>query len=118
MKVRGVNKWGIQTRRGMLLMDSMVGLAVVLTLLMAMTVTVAHQNRAEEELAARRAQARRLEGTLLAMQAGDATDKNAAVERLGDTAPAGMVWVRVSFADGPRSSLVGLVPATGTGSQP
>jgi hypothetical protein len=106
-------------------MDLIVALAMAMTLLIMITMSVGRLQRAERQFADARAAMRTLEATLLQMQAGQAADALAplTVEALADPAPAGKHWVRLCLTTGPtatggtRLNLVGLVPVS-TGGTP
>jgi hypothetical protein len=101
-------------------MDVMLAIVLALLLLMMMMVAVVKQQHAQRQMAAMRASVRNTEDALLALQTGNAAPREAHVETLTDTAPAGYHWVRVTMPPSnalPAASLVGLVPQAKGGSR-
>jgi hypothetical protein len=105
--------------RGFFLVDLVMALVLSLALLVAMAEAVTRLHWAQRELAFTRASMRQLEHAALALQAGEAPEKDIKVERLS-TAPNGKVWVRISSGEWPAKgqSLIALVPADNAGRAP
>jgi hypothetical protein len=93
--------------------DAMLALGIAMVIFMALAAMYAHEQKAERQLAASRADVRAAEAALLALETGTPHGQSTRVERLPDTAPEGYAWVRVTVRRenaAPRS-LVGLVAA-------
>src|SRR5271170_5575919 len=99
-------------RHAFLVMDVVWGLAIAMVLLMAMTVAVVKQARAQRQLAETRAANRSAEAALLALEAGQPAPSVVHVEKIPADAPAGRAWVKVRVDEhGAAGELVGLVKA-------
>ena len=107
-------------RRGIMLIDVVLGLALLATIAVLLSATVGRYGEATERLAASRAALRAAENVLTDLQRGQtpqaATDGRIRwnVRRMESSAPpAGHVWVEVRVVHGTRSAtLTGLVPAS------
>jgi type II secretory pathway pseudopilin PulG len=98
--------------RGILVMDVVWGILLAMALLMAMTVAVVKQSRAERQLSATRAASRTAEEALLALETGQRVPPGTTVEKIAADAPRGRAWVRVKVSGhGAAGELVGLVKA-------
>ncbi|MEO0586561.1 MAG: hypothetical protein AAF078_02885 [Planctomycetota bacterium] len=98
-----------RTRRGSILIDTVVGLVVVLMMLTTLIMTRSHAHRLENQMADRRSMVRALE-----MHAMSPATEQGDVEAdvLDSPAPQGYAWVRLEFErDGMREVLVTLRPA-------
>ena len=97
---------------GFLVMDAVWGIAIATVLLMAMTVAVVKQARAQRQLAETRAANRAAEAALLAIEAGQPLPAAIHIEKLPADAPPGHAWIKVRVDDhGAAGELVGLVKA-------
>lgn len=96
--------------RGLMVLDVVWGIVLATALLMALTVAVVKQDKAQLQRARARAASRAAEDALLALQAHQPLPPGATVEHLADAAPAGHTWIRVHVTtDGRPASLVGLI---------
>jgi hypothetical protein len=106
MEQRAVNP-----RRAFLMMDTLLGLAVVTVLLTALLIAVAHQRKGERLLQQHRAEFRHAEDAANALLAGQPLPEGARLEVLpapdGSAVPAGRAWVRLTLG---KASLVALAP--------
>jgi hypothetical protein len=102
--------------RGFLMVDLLIAVAIGGAVLISLGLAVGTLQRGERRMADSRADSRRLEESLLTLQAGGNADPALKIERLGE-GPEKRVWVRVSLVrEVPggtpvQASLVGLVPA-------
>ena len=108
-------------RRGIMLIDVVLGLALLATIAVLLSATVRRYGEASDRLAASRAALRAAENVLTDLQRGHmppaATDGRIRWDvRLMESSsapPAGHVWVQVHVVHGTRSAaLTGLVPAS------
>jgi hypothetical protein len=102
--------------RGFLLVDLVVAITIAGAVIASLAVAVGTLRRAERRMDGARADCRRLEESLLALQSGGKAEGDLQVERLGE-GPAHRVWVRLSLRRGAPgeppagATLVGLIPA-------
>jgi type II secretory pathway pseudopilin PulG len=103
-------------RRGIFVMDAIVGLVIIGALATAIAVALTQYRRADRRLSDTRTAARLCERTLVDLSAGlkPAADGRVKWQALAlKDAPAGYAWIEVSAtADTGRASLLGLVPAS------
>jgi hypothetical protein len=102
--------------RAFMAMDLLIALAAATAFLLSLSVALGAYRRAERGMAEARADCRRLEQGLLALQIGGTPDSELRTERLGN-GPANLVWIRLTLPPSPllrdqtNAALVGLVPA-------
>ena len=102
--------------RAFLMVDLLIAVAIGGAVLVSLALAVGMLRRAEHRMADSRADYRRLEESLLTLQAGGQADRELKMERLAE-GPEARVWVRLSLVrsvpqEQPiRAALVGLVPA-------
>jgi len=106
-------------RRGIMLLDSMIGLGIIAVLIIVLSVAMTRQQRASRALAERRVAIRAAEAALSRMQTGQSFpeglfDAHLTLQTLPDrSTPAGYQWVRIEAkVNRQQSDLIGLVPAT------
>ncbi len=105
-------------RRGFVMADILLGLAIVGLLAIGLTVVLNRQERASQILADSRDATRLAERAVTALQSGrplppDDAQQQTGVRRLPDPAPTGQAWVEVSArVRGREVSLVALIPAS------
>ena len=101
----------MRRRRGMMLADAAIALALVATLATVLVVLTSRHSRASRELAATRAALRLAEAALADMQAGKPPPQGLQVRRLTTPSGAAGVWVEATASiDGQPATLIGLVP--------
>ncbi|MDQ3440399.1 MAG: hypothetical protein M3478_08640 [Planctomycetota bacterium] len=105
-------------RRGIMLTDVVLGLALLATIGVLLSATVGRHGRATDRLYASRAALRAAEHVLTDLQRGQAppaSDERTRwdVRRLESPAPAGQAWIEVHVVHRERSAtLTGLAPAS------
>jgi hypothetical protein len=103
----------LKTRRGILLLDTLLGMFILILLATVLVVTASRARKLDEALARGRSATRLCEVAMADLLAGHAptADARIRVRRLSAAAPSGFAWVEVEAAvDGARRSLTGLAP--------
>lgn len=106
-------------RRGIMLLDALIGLAVVAVLIIVLSIAMTRQQRAGSALAEHRRAIRAAEAAMTRMQAGEQFPPELFDAQLSqqpiasNAAPAGYHWIRIEAkVNRQQSTLIGLVPAT------
>jgi type II secretory pathway pseudopilin PulG len=111
-----------RTSRGFMILDAMIGLAILGMIMLAVTIGMGHERRAANQLAQTRRAVRAAEGALTQLQAGRSVETGSegmiiqVRDAAGDAIPPGQRWVEVqATVGGQHATLVGLVPAATPG---
>jgi hypothetical protein len=109
-----ISRAGRLQRRGIFLLDALLGLFLVVAITAALGLVVSNQRRAAILTANGRDAVREAESGLTSLQAGRPAISRVAIKRIDAPAPAGWMWVEATDQSGGRGgALTALVPLTG-----